>query len=397
MKRVLTVIMVAIFVIMAAMGTAHASFPCDFAQGDCDVDGSDLATLIAHPGLIDITTFAQYFGKASSAPFAQSDLQGTWNFMTFINGPDVTAGTYPGWIRGNITINESGSITYNSSASNLGSDDPPTTSVLTLNPCTGEITQTEYGQPVVIHGRLASNKNVLVGVKTANSGKEYAMVIAVKQNVTTFSSADVSSLGFVTHQIYSGTSNAWEHDVGSTNSAGQVTLSSCTMSSGSCTPPSPNFTTLSVTSTGIVSSSTDGPTFQGVMTPDKKMIFVTNGDGTTGPTGLLVLQVTGQTFTQSDLAGTWDEYEIDSSATEPAWCYGTADVDSADVMTWSFFQCRYGNTTLPSPATVSIDSGGTITAASVPSLYGAMSYNKDMEIITLNGQQGRNSLMIYLK
>jgi probable HAF family extracellular repeat protein len=37
--------------------------PGDFAPGDCDVDGTDLAVLIANPGLLDLSTFAQNFGK----------------------------------------------------------------------------------------------------------------------------------------------------------------------------------------------------------------------------------------------------------------------------------------------------------------------------------------------
>jgi hypothetical protein len=37
----------------------------DYAPPDCDVDGSDLAMLIADPGRIDITTFAANFGKTS--------------------------------------------------------------------------------------------------------------------------------------------------------------------------------------------------------------------------------------------------------------------------------------------------------------------------------------------
>ena len=39
------------------------SIPGDFAPADCDVDGSDLAKLIANPGRLDITTFAENFGE----------------------------------------------------------------------------------------------------------------------------------------------------------------------------------------------------------------------------------------------------------------------------------------------------------------------------------------------
>ena len=36
----------------------------DFAPADCDVDGSDLAVLIADPSLLNLATFAQNFGKS---------------------------------------------------------------------------------------------------------------------------------------------------------------------------------------------------------------------------------------------------------------------------------------------------------------------------------------------
>jgi hypothetical protein len=39
------------------------SIPGDVAPADCDVDGSDLAKLIANTSLIDLATFAQNFGK----------------------------------------------------------------------------------------------------------------------------------------------------------------------------------------------------------------------------------------------------------------------------------------------------------------------------------------------
>jgi alpha-tubulin suppressor-like RCC1 family protein len=71
MKKALTAMIVAILVIMAAMSTAHADIPGDFAPADCDVDGSDLAGLIANPGLINITTFAQNFGIPTIQDYSQ--------------------------------------------------------------------------------------------------------------------------------------------------------------------------------------------------------------------------------------------------------------------------------------------------------------------------------------
>jgi len=43
---------------------APVPIPGDFSSpADCDVDGSDLATLIANPSSLDVTTFVQNFGR----------------------------------------------------------------------------------------------------------------------------------------------------------------------------------------------------------------------------------------------------------------------------------------------------------------------------------------------
>jgi hypothetical protein len=342
--------------------------------------------------------------SSSSNQFAQSDLQGTWNWMNFTAGPDVTAGTVAGWERGNITIDGSGKITFNSYTNNLGGTGGPTnTMVLTLNPSIGVITQTSNGQSNDFHGQLASNKNIFVAVVTVGNGNDREIAIAIKQNGTTFSSADISSVNFVDHEINSGSNDVWWYEAGSINSSQQVSVSSCSESSGTCTPPGTNFTTLSITSTGIVSSSSDGTPFQGVMTPDKKNIFITNGDGINHPTKLIVLQVTGQTFALSDLAGTWYGYMIASSPTSPVWAYSTWSFDNTgDLTNQSFVSNDVSQSPGSGPATasvtVSMNSAGTITPASGSSVMnGAMSYNKDMIIITDTISSGQASLDIFLK
>jgi subtilisin family serine protease len=46
-----------------AASATPAYIPGDFAPGDCDVDGSDLAALIANTSLLDLATFTPNFGK----------------------------------------------------------------------------------------------------------------------------------------------------------------------------------------------------------------------------------------------------------------------------------------------------------------------------------------------
>jgi alpha-tubulin suppressor-like RCC1 family protein len=45
------------------LGSTSYSILGDFAPADCDVDGSNLAALIANASLIDLPTFSQNFGK----------------------------------------------------------------------------------------------------------------------------------------------------------------------------------------------------------------------------------------------------------------------------------------------------------------------------------------------
>jgi hypothetical protein len=44
--------------------TPTVSIPGDFSPYDCDVDGSDLAVLIARTSLMDLALFAQSYGKS---------------------------------------------------------------------------------------------------------------------------------------------------------------------------------------------------------------------------------------------------------------------------------------------------------------------------------------------
>jgi hypothetical protein len=47
--------------------SAGVPIPGDFEPADCDIDGSDLASLIADPEALSVTTFAHNFGKTITA------------------------------------------------------------------------------------------------------------------------------------------------------------------------------------------------------------------------------------------------------------------------------------------------------------------------------------------
>lgn len=357
---------------------SYAQLYGDVAPTDCDVDGNDLAAWIVAgaPAGMDVAAFAANYGKSTCQ--SQSDLQGVWNFINFRTGSGVWSNTIAGWERGNVTIANDGMITHNSYSDNLGGSMPTATLVLTMD-TSGNIAQTKNGVQDDFHGRLASDKNVMVGVQTSGDAHgDQQMNISVRQNVTSFSNADISSLSFVYHQFDSASGNHWRYGPGSINNDRQVSITSCTSSSGSCTPPGTNFTTLSIdTSTGIVSASND-PTLQGVMTPDKKTIFITLNNGTTYPPILMVMQINGQTFSQTDAAGIWHQLGINS---RPGWFYATLSISNSGLLTFSSHLDQSGSTALPPSDTVSLSSDGTVTSTNL-SVNGAMNYNKDMFIGT---------------
>ena len=62
---------------------------------------------------------------APATGFSQADLTGTWNFIRFAAGPDVTSGNEPGWMRGNATVAANGTVTVNSILDSSGPYHPP--------------------------------------------------------------------------------------------------------------------------------------------------------------------------------------------------------------------------------------------------------------------------------
>jgi hypothetical protein len=131
------------------------------------------------------------------------------------------------------------------------------------------------------------------------------------------------------------------------------------------------------------------------MTPDKKVIFFTETEGTTYR--LRIIQLTGQTFATADLAGIWRDNILASSATVPAWDYDTLSITSAGVGTTLTTNSSSGNTTPDSPFTIDLSTTGVITTTGDVTVNGTMSFNKNMMVVTDTVDLGVFSLNILLK
>jgi hypothetical protein len=313
----------------------------------------------------------------------------------------VVAGTEPGWMRGNATIDASGNVTVNSISSSSGAVSPPPAGAITETiDASGVVT--EGGNPVFAsdpdnHAVMAANKQLVVGTSSgSNSSRSFRFFI---KQVGTFSSADISSVTFAYNQLRTGIGNgSWQFGTGTINAAQQVTLTTSLDSNGDRTLPPANFLTLAITPAGIVTNSgaNAAPTFQGVMTPDKKLVIGTETDPDNGSFKLRISAIGGQTFTTADLAGTWSDHSI-TSALAPVWEYKTFSFNSAGVATMLTFKDSNGRTAVFPTETISVGPTGLITIAGDTSVNGVMAFGKNFVVATGTQDPGVFGMDILVK
>jgi hypothetical protein len=183
--------------------------------------------------------------------------------------------------------------------------------------------------------------------------------------------------------------NPWGYASGTIDGSGVITTGPKTYPYGQ--EPGDSGATLSVNSTGIVALSAE-PTFYGLMTDDKKVIFYIAGDNTYE---FGVVTITGQTYTQSDYVGTWNFTSIRNTVPNPYWSYGVSSVDAAGNGTYLSFTDSAGNPT-PANYTRVLSASGVITDPANDTTHGQMSYNKDINVRTYT-TSGRYGLTVGFK
>ena len=343
-------------------------------------------------------------GGGSSAPagaFSQADITGTWDVIQFFTGSGA------GWMHVTVTFDASGSMTSFSNYVDSegitdpgGSPDPPLKWTIDSS---GVMSEFENGVDTGIRGRMSSDKKLVMNVETddtSNTPYTISMVIARKRTGTVFSNNDAVNVPFVFHQLSSGQDNTWYRGAGSTNASRQLTLDNTTLiGPGGLdpNPPSPNFDTMSVSLAGIVTLANDNA-FYGLMTDDKKVIFAIGGDINVqnGIYNLIVITVTGQTYTQSDFAGTFNFFTIRNNVPNPAWSYGVTSIDVDGNGTYLSYT-DIGGGAAPGPFRRVLSASGVITDPDDITGHGQMSYNKDITVRTNTSAAGRYGMPIGFK
>ncbi|MEJ2689755.1 MAG: hypothetical protein P8130_07355 [Deltaproteobacteria bacterium] len=331
-------------------------------------------------------------GDSSSQPFSQADLVGTWYINILQTGPAVTSGE-PGWMRGTADIDSTGHITITSFATSAAGTvlpaDYPQGIVWTIDPATGMITETgtpSAGNPD-FHGKLAANKQLIVGTATnqnASGGVNTAQLRIIQKidPSVTYNADDLANKDFMMHQLSSGANDDWAYASGSTDVNGTATMPTMTTSSlGSIPGGTPGIIAVQP-DTGLVTLDTN-TSFEGMLSSDKTYFVATETDQGTGDIyRLTIVQIlpSNPSFVTSDLAGSWHFHGL---ATIPAWVYEGLSIDASGLATITSQLDSAGTSTNdPIQVQLGIDSAGNVVDTGDATLHGTLSAGKDMIVTT---------------
>ena len=280
-----------------------------------------------------------------TSTYAQSDLTGRWRIQ------ELSAGSSSQWMRAIVTIDASGVITcesYETTTENTCRT--PLDLKWTIDE-DGKITESGVDRNANAHMSMASNKNFIAGTGSLRIGQKIA---------ATFSTTDLNRTSFVYHQLKVGATasdNEWRYGTGTIGPDGTMNKASETKPSGSVTPPG-NVGKISVDSTGVVTLDSV-PTFKGFLSDDKKTVVATQTDGTGYI--LMVIQITGQTYTAGPVPDSISNVHMLAGGTTPAplWAHWTATTFNGTMVASDWVSDV--SLTAPVPSSPLVDANGVVT------------------------------------
>jgi hypothetical protein len=312
--------------------------------------------------------------------FSVSDLVGTWDYHQFQTS-SATGGGGAGWFRLVVRFDGTGTMivddntTWEANGAPAGDPVPPngpSPFIWTVDP-SGVITVTGDS---TFYGIMSSNKQMIVATTTLSSTDKAIRVLRKRFPGTVFSSSDIHGKSFTLHDLYAGSNNGWNYGSGAIDASGTTSM---TMHNSAGETTVVTAGPMSIDSNGVVTVGSI-PTFKGVMTADKSIIFATMR-GDTVPS-LEILTMSGQTFAQADLAGTWRTFTI-TSGSPVNWLHSTLSMDSSGSGTFS-------NVVSSSPETLgpvawTLSAAGEVDDPANPPwsmFHGNMSFGKNLMCIT---------------
>ncbi len=332
-------------------GTYTATLTSATTTGTATIIGTVNGSAITNSATVNFVTFST------------SDLAGTWYFYGF---SDLTSSNDPGWSRGTLTIDSTGSVTGGSWVDGDGSSVTITSGSLSLDSTgvgSGSVTDSSGINMTLTHFKMNSNKTIATGV-SIDSDNYRGTGVLIKDGGT-FSTSDLAGTWYFYgySDLNSSNNPGWSRAMLTLDSSGAVTDgnrinsdgSSVTITSGS----------LSLDSSGVGSGSvTDS---SGVTTTLSHFKMDSNKTIATGVSidsdnyrGTEVLVKDGGTFFTSDLAGTWYFYGYSdlNSSNDPGWGRAMLTLDSTGLVTDGNWVDSDGSSVTITSGSLSLDSTG---------------------------------------
>lgn len=313
-------------------------------------------------------------GVPDQAPFTQKDLEGSWHVVTVLHSPSVMDGSTAGWVRGAMTCDAAGAMTFGGWDS---AGQPSAGGGYSLHIDTdGFLSATE---PPSLAGRMNRSRNFLVA--TATDGDASSIRFALKSVPgVTWSTADVASRRFAYHLLSTGNDPSWEHGVASIDANGGMFLTERVATAGA--QPDLAVGTLGVASDGIVTLSGD-PTWTGYLSADKTVLVATKTrDSAAHSYAVIVLTRLGQSYAQADLAGTYGFYRLVASEAGGGWAFGNMGIDASGTATMTSFTTNVGPQPVPGPQVVTLAADGVIHNPASATYHSVMGFEKDLTVRT---------------
>jgi hypothetical protein len=306
--------------------------------------------------------------SSSSTPapaFSTADLAGHWHFAMVADGTAVAAGNAIGWRRGEATIDAAGVVTVTSTLDSAGGTTPPVTAPVFSVDANGVVTASLAGT-TDFNGQLSRGKDLMI-VTASETGP--AVMLRVWQKIpagTTFAAADLPG-SWSYHEVFSGSTDGWEHGVASVNALGGLALSSRVDAAGA-QPDVPQLGSLAIDAGGWVTASFN-PSWLAMMSPDKsRLVGTQTTDLVNHVYGLNVIVRAEHLFASGDLGGDYAFRLLDSSPTGGTWGRGHVSVAASGATHVTDQLDSTGDTSIPPPFTFALTSGGVVTS---PDLVGA--------------------------
>lgn len=353
----------------------------------------------------------------ASSAFSQADLTGVWNFNALVAGSNAR------WMRGKLSIDATGTVSFSDFRDSSGNTTPPAgfLSVLYLD-ATGQVRDSASGA-ASFRGSISSRLNMVAGVSGAGADTMIAILQRQESGVS-FSDADLQGFGnagggarrFVYHQVSSGSTQEWEYAVGQIGSDQTIQYATFLAPSNPVTPGKKASRMSMSSSDGIVAESrqtgvSPQPALvidRGVMSADKSVLIATATD-TSGANPRHVLRIyqfinintnDTNTLALADLSGVYRTARLTvGSALLTA--SGLLRFDATGAALYSSWLDSTNSSALPSGFSVTMDTvdtkTGILTNGADSSFHGKLSYFKDMLVATMNDSAGNSSLLIGLK